>query len=200
MFNINRNDVYFMSDPHYSHKNMCRGVSEWPVDKTRDFKTVDQMNDAIVKNINDKVGNGLLICLGDWNFNGISNLPIFRNRLTCEVGLILGNHDGQHGKCFDPVVGGRKSSSYFSFYERYMEVVINGQYFVLFHYPIASWNHMSKGSIHLFGHCHSPKETKFFNGGKSMDVGLDGNDLMPYSFNEIMEIMESRPVKREGHH
>lgn len=38
------------------------------------------------------------------------------------------------------------------------------------------------------------------NGGKSMDVGLDGNNLMPYHIDEIFDLMKDRPVKKEGHH
>jgi len=33
-----------------------------------------------------------------------------------------------------------------------------------------------------------------------MDVGLDGNNLMPYHIDEIFEIMKNRTVKKEGHH
>jgi calcineurin-like phosphoesterase family protein len=59
---------------------------------------------------------------------------------------------------------------------------------------------MSGGSIHLFGHVHSPPEMKYFNGGRSLDVGLDGNNLMPYNLDEVVDDLRKRPVKREGHH
>ena len=171
------------------------------------------MNTAIVDNINSVVDqNDYLICLGDWNFAGIKNLLIFRDRINCSnVGLICGNHDNIHGKEWNPVViydydsygqmiGAVRASEYFSFYQQYLEISVNKTPIVLFHFPISSWNHMSKGSIHLFGHCHSKREDRFFNGGKSMDVGLDGNNLMPYHIDEIFDLMSDRPVKKEGHH
>lgn len=205
MKTINNNNIWFFSDPHYSHNNMCRGTSSWPVENTRDFSTAEDMNTAIVNNINSVVEpNDYLICLGDWNFGGIKNLPIFRDRLNCKnIGLICGNHDNSHGSDWNPVVrsgSAVRASDYFSFYQQYMELSVHKTPIILFHFPISSWNHMSRGSIHLFGHCHSKPENRFFNGGKSMDVGLDGNNLMPYHIDEIFDIMKDRTVKKEGHH
>jgi calcineurin-like phosphoesterase family protein len=154
--------------------------------------------------------NDYLICLGDWNFGGIKNLPDFRERINCNnVGLICGNHDNRHSTDWNPLIHTKlisetikdvRASEYFSFYQHYIELAINKTPFILFHYPISSWNYMNKGSIHIFGHCHSKAEDRFFNGGKSMDVGLDGNDLMPYHVDQIFNLMKDRPVKKEGHH
>ena len=33
-----------------------------------------------------------------------------------------------------------------------------------------------------------------------MDVGLDGNNLMPYNLDEVVDDLRKRTVKREGHH
>jgi calcineurin-like phosphoesterase family protein len=208
MISIFDKNIWFFSDPHYSHKNMCRGTSSWSVENTRNFATVEDMDTAIVNNINSVVGqNDLLFCLGDWNFGGIKNLPIFRHRINCKnVGLICGNHDNIHGSQWNPRIRvdhnkqDIRAADYFSYYQQYLEISVNKTPIILFHFPISSWNHMSKGSIHLFGHCHSKPEDRFFNGGKSMDVGLDGNNLMPYHIDEIFDLMSDRPVKKEGHH
>ena len=55
--------VWITSDTHFHHTNICRGITNWrtqdgkiPVNSTRDFLSLDQMNDAIVNNINEKVG------------------------------------------------------------------------------------------------------------------------------------------------
>ena len=93
--------VWFTSDTHYGHKNICRGVSEWDLNdhgghlSVRDFDTVDQMNDAIVNGINKYVNSeDYLIHLGDWSFGGIENIWNFRKRINCKnIILILGNHD-----------------------------------------------------------------------------------------------------------
>ena len=62
--------LFFSSDSHYSHQNICRATSNWPEGtKTRDFKSLGHMNDSIVDAINDKVGpDDILIHLGDFSF------------------------------------------------------------------------------------------------------------------------------------
>ena len=97
--------LFFTSDNHYNHKNLCRGVTNWrtidgeiPVNQTRPFDTLEQMNDRIVVGLNSSVGeDDILINLGDFSFGGFENIEIFRNRIICKnIHLILGNHD-----CFD---------------------------------------------------------------------------------------------------
>ena len=52
---ISANNIWFTSDTHYNHKNICRGVTNWNRDSeeelertTRDFPDLDVMNEAIV--------------------------------------------------------------------------------------------------------------------------------------------------------
>jgi calcineurin-like phosphoesterase family protein len=94
--------VFFVSDTHYSHKNICRGVTDWrtqdgevPVHSTRDFNTIELMNNALVDNINSVVGqDDTLIHLGDFSFGGFENIGNFLDRLVCKnIHLVLGNHD-----------------------------------------------------------------------------------------------------------
>ncbi len=73
--------VWITSDTHYSHTNICRGVTNWrmsdgsiPITQTRDFDTIEKMNSRIVDNINEVVGqDDVLIHLGDWSFGGFEN-------------------------------------------------------------------------------------------------------------------------------
>ena len=66
---------------------------------------------------------------------------------------------------------------------------------VCMHYPIASWNGMNDGVIHLHGHVHLPLHQRV-NEGKAMDVGVDGNNLYPISLEEILSIMKDRPHRK----
>jgi len=90
-------NLYFTSDTHYGHSNICRATTNWTdADSvTRDFKSLDHMNDVIVDNINSIVGeNDVLIHLGDWSFGGFDNIAEFRSRIVCKnVHLTYGNHD-----------------------------------------------------------------------------------------------------------
>ena len=62
---LNQNQrVFFTSDTHYNHTNICEGVSNWgPESYKRQFQTLDQMNAVLVNNINTFVQpNDILIC------------------------------------------------------------------------------------------------------------------------------------------
>ena len=69
-------NVWITSDTHYHHTNICRGITNWrtqdgkvPIDSTRNYLSIDLMNDAIVDNINSKVGqHDTLIHLSDVAF------------------------------------------------------------------------------------------------------------------------------------
>ena len=191
--------VWITSDTHYAHKNICLGETSWreangelPTKSTRPFDTLEQMNTAIVHNINQFVGqDDTLIHLGDVSFGGFDNIGIFLERLVCHnVHLILGNHD-HHIKNNRDYVQGR-----FLSVQQYLEVNISGKDFVLCHYPFQSWNGLSKGVIHLHGHVHLPEHKKFGN-GKKMDVGVDGNNLKPYLIDDIIKIMDKREIGSE---
>lgn len=198
----NNENVWIFSDPHYSHKNICRGVTNWrmsdgsiPIKQTRDFKDLDQMNAAIVDSINENVGqDDILICLGDWSFGGFENIKEFWDRLVCKnIYLILGNHDHHIENDREGI---RKLFKEVGFYGT-LEME-DGHKFRLMHYPISSWDGLRKGVIHLHGHCHLPTE-KRFGDGKRMDVGMDGHpEFRPYNVRkEIIPIMKKIPVGSE---
>jgi len=192
-------NVFITSDCHFSHKNLCRGVTGWrttdgkiPISSTRDFPTLDLMNDTIVNNINSKVGqDDTLIMLGDIAFGGFENITIFLDRLICKnIHLVLGNHDHH----ISNNRGGIQDM--FLSVQNYLEANINGENFVMTHYPFESWNGLNKGVIHLNGHVHLPASRKWGN-GKKLDVGMDGNNLYPYSITEIVHMMDRREVRSE---
>jgi calcineurin-like phosphoesterase family protein len=198
----NNENVWIFSDPHYSHKNICRGVTNWrmpdgsvPINQTRDFRDLDHMNSVIVNNINENVEqDDVLICLGDWSFGGFENIKEFWERLVCKnIYLILGNHDHHIENDREGIRRLFREVGFYCTLE--ME---DGHKFRLMHYPISSWDGLRKGVIHLHGHCHLPTE-KRFGEGKRMDVGMDGHpEFRPYNVRrEIIPIMRKIPVGSE---
>jgi calcineurin-like phosphoesterase family protein len=211
--------IWFSSDFHYGHKNICRGISEWTDKETtaRDFETLDQMNYRIVRNINNVImPNDILYFLGDWSFGGIENLWKFRKQIYCEtIHFIIGNHDKSIKKnkqlpnCWwsnsemfldadtDHVGLQVCAESLFTSVQDYLEIVLEGQIFVLSHYPIEEWFEMDrKGAIMLHGHCHHVLDNHNLNKNyKRMDVGIDWHDFRPYEIKEILSIMKNRPNK-----
>jgi calcineurin-like phosphoesterase family protein len=193
--------LYFTSDTHYGHSNICRATTRWTESDnlTRDFKSLDAMNSALVDRINDTVGqDDILIHLGDWSFGGFENIEEFRKRIVCKnVHLVFGNHDHhiRRNKGFIQTI--------FTTTQDYLHLDIrkpNGKEIlkysmVCMHYPIASWNGMNDGVIHLHGHVHLPPHQRV-NEGKAMDVGVDGNNLYPISLEEILLIMKDRPHRK----
>jgi calcineurin-like phosphoesterase family protein len=158
------------------------------------------MNDTLVNNINEVVGeDDILIHLGDWSFGGFENIELFRNRINCKnVHLVLGNHDGHIERNRENI------QSVFSSVNHYIKLDVRrpsqkgkGQVdkfnFVLCHFPIASWDGLNDGVIHIHGHVHLPPHHRVGN-GKSLDVGVDGNNLKPIDLDEVLRIMNKQPI------
>ena len=192
--------VWITSDTHYSHKNICRGVTNWrlpngdiPELQTRPFETVEKMNSAIVNNINECVGqDDVLIHLGDWSFGGFETIEEFHNRLICKnIHLVLGNHDHHIDRNRQNIRNLFTSVNWFEQFE------YQGETLECCHYPISSWNGLRKGRIHFHGHCHLPYNKKVTN-GRRMDIGMDGSiGMMPYDLKELIKIMKKLPIGSE---
>jgi len=195
MLEIKNKEIWVSSDFHFDHKNICRGVSEWKnpngkiaINRTRDFKNLDDMNNTIINNINSCVGQeDVLIFLGDWSFNGFENIKKFRERIICqEIYFITGNHDHHIVKNKDDI------QSIFNLVTKEEILIVDEQKIILNHYPVASWEDLRKGSIMLHGHLHSSNKEKFVGEGRIMDVGVDGHpEFRPYNLRtEILPIMK----------
>lgn len=210
--------IWFTSDTHYNHKNICRGTSEWKENpdiitsgthspqRTREFDTLEDMNSTIVKNINDLVKeNDTLYHLGDWSFGGINSIWDFRKQLNVQtIHYILGNHCHhiENNRVLPNVIkyGSEvtKAQDLFTSVQHYKEVSINGRIFVLSHYAHRVWNKSHHGAIHLYGHSHGTIDNNY---GLSMDVGLDTwKEFRPYSITEIIDIMSRREALIIDHH
>ncbi len=207
------NKIYLTSDTHYSHKNIIKGTSSWTnTDICRPFDTIEEHDDWVVNNINARAkADDILYHLGDWSFGGIDKILEFRERLNVKtIHLILGNHDHhiennreyQHLTEFGFETRGIQSL-FAGVYDGHpnLEVKIpayetlpgHNYNFVLNHYPMASWRDMARGHIHLFGHVHL-KPVHALREGKSMDVGMDGNNFKPVSLQQILKIMNKQSI------
>ena len=183
--------VWFTSDTHYHHANICRGTSKWrDSNLTRDFDSISAMNDALVGNINARVRQeDVLYHLGDWSFGGVDKIEEFRRRLIVRrIHLILGNHDHH-------LADGR-FNELFTSVQHYKEIEVEGRNIVLCHYAMRVWNGSHKGTWMLYGHSHGT----ILEHGMSMDVGVDTNHLLPYSFAEVKRRMQSLKPEIVDHH
>jgi calcineurin-like phosphoesterase family protein len=196
--------LWFTSDTHYNHTNICRATTSWTdADSvTRDFNSLEMMNEELVYWINHNVAqDDILIHLGDWSFGGFESVKAFRDRIICQnVHLVLGNHDHHIQRNKDNI------QSLFSSVQEYLYLEVKRPgttkkdamdrfAFVCMHYPIASWINMNNGVIHLHGHVHLPNHLRVAD-GKAMDVGVDGNSLEPIDLDSILRIMNKQPIAK----
>jgi calcineurin-like phosphoesterase family protein len=192
--------LWFTSDTHYNHANICSSTTRWTDPVTcREFKSLEHMNAHLVGNINEMVGqDDILFHLGDWSFGGFEQIEIFRNQIVCKnIHIITGNHDHHIENNKEGV------QSLFTSVNKYLNLNVkwsNGhaghddQRFALMHFPIASWDNMARGAIHLHGHVHFEPQIRV-GVGKMMDVGVDGNALYPIEMKTILSMMRNQPIK-----
>lgn len=86
----------------------------------------------------------------------------------------------------------------------YLEICIEGQLIVMSHYPILSWNKMSKGSYMLYGHVHNNLcKTQWIKQnyltGKCLDLSVESTPE-PLEFAEIQKIMQNKKTLEVDHH
>lgn len=134
---------FITSDIHFGHKNILKFCP-----KTRPYSSIDEMDEAIITEWNKIVSpNDLAYILGDISYREPSHTAKIFARLNGDKILIAGNHDEKALKhqvfrdCFKEI-------------HNYLEISVNKHKVVLFHYPIAEWNGMHRGSVHLYGHLH----------------------------------------------
>ena len=195
--------VWFTSDTHFGHTNICLGTSTWEnkESKCRNFNSLEEMNNHIVANINDCVGeNDILIHLGDWSFGGIENVWNFRKQIKCKnIYLVLGNHDHHirnnsilpNVKRVEPyssvLVDGKpgcyigddeypdyvEAQSLFTEVEHYLEIQIDKTLLCCMHFPIEEWNNRgnSKLKYSYMVHGHQHGDNRIIL--DRIDIGLD---------------------------
>lgn len=211
--------IYFTSDTHYGHANIAgKNTSKWTGGGYRHYKSVKEMNEDLVRNINKYVGQeDHLYHLGDWSFGGADNIWSFRKQLVCDnIHLILGNHDHhiEENKMLDipeedremcflrfGTYAGMQARDLFSSVGHYKEILVGKTPFILSHYGHRVWHGSHKGWIHLYGHSHDSLPPY----GKSMDVGIDTairmfGEARPFSIQDITGFMEHQPLQFPDHH
>ena len=194
------------------------------------YASVEKMNIGIIDNINEIVGEeDVLWVLGDFCFawkNYIDVVYNFRKKILCQnIFFCIGNHDnegyenqGKYCAGIEKVFPNIRDTWQVSIslkdgefcygnnaFHRAKHCLPKGDKVNLFlsHYPHISWPNSGKGSIMLFGHCHSSLNSWIKNHmseAKILDVGIDGHNYKPWSLNEILNFMKSKKGQVVDHH
>jgi calcineurin-like phosphoesterase family protein len=205
-------NIFVTADTHYAHRNIVRGITRWmdidpktgqeipSIRNTRDFQTLEEMNDTIIENINKVVKpNDILWHLGDVAFSGDEYIQEFCDRVNCKnVHLLLGNHDH---RIQNNVELQKNFLSIDTTYGWPHGKKIGGRRFVMCHFPLFVWENHLKGAFHLHGHCHGSLVNEQFTQRKVMDVGIDTHpEFRPYHIDEIIKILDQRLISTVDHH
>lgn len=171
--------IWLTSDLHFNHVNILKYE---PV--SRPFETVEEMNEVIIKNWNDRVKPGdTVYVLGDMIMGQLDAGKECLKRLNGKIVLIRGNHDSSKRIKMYKEMGVEVHDIYYLPYK--------GRYFILCHFPIASEEFIkmvikdNSEVVNLYGHIHSNAPKGYVNG--TYHVGLDTNDLCPISIQQIWD-------------
>lgn len=140
------------------------------------------MNQALIDAWNSAIkDNDDVWHLGDFIFSKDGDLAqsIF-DSLNGRKHLVLGNHDHSMTKSL-PWVS----------VNNLVDLRLNKVNLVLCHYPLASWNRMHYGAVHLHGHVHSSKANPFPFATNRLDVGVDNVGPTPLSFDQVMDMVKT---------
>ena len=86
--------VFIVSDTHFYHSNIIKGMSEWGF---RDFKNVKEMNETMIERWNSVVSDDdMVIHLGDFALCKPREIEGLLKRLNGRIFVIKGNHDNKN--------------------------------------------------------------------------------------------------------
>ena len=179
--------TWITSDLHFGHTNIMKFC---PQTRERFRNDVNYMNEAMVQEWNAKVKpEDTVYILGDVAFMPASKASQYMNRCNGTKILIEGNHDRK--ALNDPVF-----RSCFAEVHKYHHITYNGQMIVMFHYPIAEWDQMHRGSLHFFGHLHGG--ISGLEKYRAFDVGMDSTGEICVSIDYAIGRIKNNEIK--GHH
>ena len=186
---IQHDKVWFTSDLHFWHKNICEYCG-------RPYDSIEEMNQGIVANWNSVVKeDDTVFVLGDLGFCGIEKLRPLMSQLKGKIFLIQGNHDS------DKVVNKLYEEGLIKDYFKLLEVTIItdedclNQPLTLCHFPMIDWYNKEKGSWMIHGHQHQLPKTPSCS-PKHYDVGLDKNGMTPINFEQLKINITQQYVNR----
>jgi calcineurin-like phosphoesterase family protein len=175
--NINDNlaRIWLIGDTHFGHANIIRYCN-------RPFKTVEEMDEALIANWNARVNPGdSVLHVGDFAWRDPEK---YLERLNGNILVLIGNHDKPETPNM-PFVRGPVEFTVGDPFAQRLE-------FFADHYPHRLWPGMESGVRHLFGHVHG--NLKRPTPG-SMDVGVDVCNYAPISVAEVVERLRAPTLK-----
>lgn len=180
--------IWISSDHHFGHTNIIEFCN-------RPWETAKEMNESLIKNWNEKIGpEDEVYILGDMMMGNSAYWESTLNKLKGKLHLIVGNHDRKFIK-----------QSYVQermiWIKDYYELRVEdkdghnkkSQLIILSHYAMLAWNGSYRNSFMLYGHSHTRLDHMNTN-VRRLDVGVDGHNYYPWSYQEIKEHMNAKTI------
>lgn len=173
--------IYYTSDLHLGNKN----IIEY---ENRPWKTVEEMDAALIGNWNQVVGrNDEVYVLGDFCFKGASKAVQYLENLNGKIHLLRGNHDHFYSQQSFELWKWNSDKGEEVLLEGWYTHMSDGEHeVVLCHFPILHWDgNRDRNSIHLYGHVHSRPEEQHPN-PMAFNVGVDVNNYRPVTLQRLL--------------
>ena len=177
--NINDQNIFFVSDTHFSHKNIIKYCN-------RPFSSVEEMDNAMINNWNSVVGiKDIVFIGGDFTLMGLKTWVWFLNKLNGIKYITPGNHDKKV-----PINIFKESSPIMNILINGDEEISDGQRITLCHYPMLSWYQSQRGAWQLYGHVHGRVLTK--TTPNQLDVGVDVHNFTPIDYQSVKNLITKK--------
>lgn len=168
---------YYIADTHFGHANILRHSK-------RPFGSVEEMDEAVVKNWRNRVNEeDRVYIVGDLFFRHKDPEAVL-DLLPGRKVLIEGNHD----RTWLRKINGEK---YFEDVQLMAEIKDEGRRVILCHYPLMTWFEFGKGTYHVYGHIHDNVDLPYWpllaQMEKALNAGVDINHFCPVTLDELIE-------------
>lgn len=194
-------NFWFTSDTHFGHKNILKFNPE-----TRPYASVEEMDESLIEHWNNTVAsNDKVYHLGDFAFSNRERILEILNSLKGQITIVLGNHDQKLKQMMWQKDSDLPSHvRLLDYHEKRMPDPTHkgkGPFVCMSHYSFRVWNRSHHGSFMLYGHSHGSIPAY----GRSMDVGIDQNDIPEYSgkllpWEAIYQFLIDREIEMPDHH
>lgn len=155
---------FFTADEHYGHANIIGYCN-------RPFESVMEMDLELIRRHNAVVSAGdTVVHAGDFTLAPKAVAERYLSRLVGTHVFVRGSHDYWLPKTA----------------KRIWSRTVNGQYVVVCHYAMRTWEKSHYGSWQLYGHSHGMLPPI----GKQWDIGVDNNGFAPVSFEQLAAILD----------
>ena len=186
--------IWFTGDHHFGHENIIRYTD-------RPYNSISEMDEDLIEKWNSVVDKwDIIYHLGDFTLSNIIIAQQYFGRLNGAVHILYNHwhHDKRWITSYVPCITRGASAIFIEGQITVLEIPELGKNgyplaITLCHYPISMWDRKHYGAWHLHGHSHNKYQVE----GKILDVGVDSaiewlGEYRPFSFSEIIEIMESK--------